>query len=91
MIKYFIFYFIIINIISFILMFLDKRRAIKNKWRISENTLMIVSILGGSIGGILGMYTFRHKTKHIKFKVGIPIILIIQLLILSYVFNTYVI
>ena len=91
MIKYFIFYFIIINIISLILMFLDKRRAIKNKWRISENTLMIVSILGGSIGGILGMYTFRHKTKHIKFKVGIPIILIIQLLILSYVFNTYVI
>lgn len=91
MIKYFIFYFIIINIISFILMFLDKRRAIKNKWRISENTLMIVSILGGSIGGILGMYTFRHKTKHLKFKVGIPIILIIQLLILSYVFNTYVI
>lgn len=91
MIKYFIFYFIIINIISFILMFLDKRRAIKNKWRISENTLMLVSILGGSIGGILGMYTFRHKTKHIKFKVGIPIILIIQLLILSYVFNTYVI
>lgn len=87
MIKYFIFYFIIINIISFILMFLDKRRAIKNKWRISENTLMIVSILGGSIGGILGMYTFRHKTKHIKFKVGIPIILIIQLLILSYVFK----
>ena len=91
MIKYFIFYFIIINIISLILMFLDKRRAIKNKWRISENTLMLVSILGGSIGGILGMYTFRHKTKHIKFKVGIPIILIIQLLILSYVFNTYVI
>lgn len=91
MIKYFIFYFIIINIISFILMFLDKRRAIKNKWRISENTLMLVSILGGSIGGILGMYTFRHKTKHLKFKVGIPIILIIQLLILSYVFNTYVI
>lgn len=87
MIKYFIFYFIIINIISFILMFLDKRRAIKNKWRISENTLMIVSILGGSIGGILGMYTFRHKTKHLKFKVGIPIILIIQLLILSYVFK----
>ena len=87
MIKYFIFYFIIINIISFILMFLDKRRAIKNKWRISENTLMLVSILGGSIGGILGMYTFRHKTKHIKFKVGIPIILIIQLLILSYVFK----
>lgn len=87
MIKYFIFYFIIINIISFILMFLDKRRAIKNKWRISENTLMLVSILGGSIGGILGMYTFRHKTKHLKFKVGIPIILIIQLLILSYVFK----
>ena len=87
MIKYFLFYIIIINVISFILMFSDKRRAIKNKWRISENTLMIVSILGGSIGAILGMYTFRHKTKHLKFKVGIPTILIIQLLTLSYLFK----
>lgn len=81
MIKYFTIYFIIINFVSFILMYIDKRRAIKKEWRISEHTLILISLLGGSIGSLIGMYTFRHKTKHLKFKVGIPIILVIQLLV----------
>ena len=84
MVKYFLIYIFIINTLSFILMYIDKRRAIKNKWRVSENTLMLISILGGSIGSILGMYKFRHKTKHLKFKLGNPAILIIQLTIIFY-------
>ena len=63
-------------------MYVDKRRAIKRKWRISEHTLILTSILGGSIGSLIGMYTFRHKTKHLKFKLGIPIILTIQVVLL---------
>ena len=63
-------------------MYVDKRRAIKRKWRISEHTLILTSILGGSIGSLIGMYTFRHKTKHLKFKLGIPIILTIQVALL---------
>ena len=83
MIKNFTIYFIIINFVSFILMYIDKRRAIKKEWRISEHTLILISLLGGSIGSLIGMYTFRHKTKHLKFKVGIPIILVIQLLVIA--------
>ena len=83
MIKYFTIYFIIINFVSFILMYIDKRRAIKKEWRISEHTLILISLLGGSIGSLIGMYTFRHKTNHLKFKVGIPIILVIQLLLIA--------
>jgi len=62
-------------------MFLDKQKAKNHKWRIPENTLMLVAIIGGSIGSIIGMQTFRHKTKHIKFKFGIPIILILQVIL----------
>lgn len=72
-------YFIIINIIGFYFMYIDKRKAIKNEWRISEATLMSISIIGGSLGSLLGMYTFRHKTKHIKFTLGIPFIILLQL------------
>lgn len=63
-------------------MYLDKKRAIKKQWRISESTLILTSILGGSIGSLIGMYTFRHKTKHLKFKLGIPIILATQVLLI---------
>lgn len=82
MIRYFLIYLIIINILSFILMYADKRRAIKRKWRISEHTLILTAILGGSIGALIGMYSFRHKTKHLKFKLGIPIILTFQLILI---------
>lgn len=68
-------------------MFLDKQKAKKHKWRIPENTLMFIAIIGGSIGSIIGMQTFRHKTKHIKFKFGIPIILILQIILLFLLFK----
>ncbi len=64
-------------------MLTDKRRAIKGAWRISEASLLTVAILGGSIGSICGMYAFRHKTRHLKFKLGLPLILILQLLLIA--------
>ena len=79
--KYLFFYLIIINAVAFLLMLSDKRKAQKKKWRIPEATLMGTAALGGSIGGLLGMYLFRHKTKHIKFTLGIPLILAAQLLL----------
>lgn len=80
-------YFFIINLIGYFLMYLDKQKAKKDKWRIKESTLFIVSIIGGSIGTFLGMKVFRHKTKHLKFKVGIPFIIIVQALFI-YFLNT---
>lgn len=80
-IQSFIIYLIIINIITFLAMWIDKNKAKKGKWRISESSLFILAILGGSIGGIAGMYTFRHKTKKKRFIIGIPAILIIEILI----------
>ena len=77
--KYFLIYLLIINALGFLLMLIDKHKARKNKWRIPEATLMIVAALGGSIGSLLGMYTVRHKTKHPKFTVGIPMILVFQI------------
>jgi uncharacterized membrane protein YsdA (DUF1294 family) len=85
--KIIIIYLIIINITSFILMLVDKRKAIKHKWRISEATLLGSAIIGGSIGMLSGMYLFRHKTKHLKFKLGGPIILILQVLCYIYFIN----
>lgn len=75
-------YLFIINALGFALMRLDKIRARKNRWRIPERTLMAVATLGGSLGSLLGMYCFRHKTKHPKFTCGIPVILLLQLAIL---------
>lgn len=72
-------YFIIINIIGFYFMYIDKRKAIKNEWRISESTLISIAIIGGSLGSLLGIYTFRHKTKHPKFTIGIPFIILLQI------------
>ena len=77
----FIIYLIIINIIAFFTMWLDKAKAKNGKWRISEGALFILALLGGSIGAIAGMYTFRHKTKKPRFKVGLPAILVIEIII----------
>ena len=73
-------YIIAVNIIGFALMGNDKRRARKNAFRIPEATLFAFSIIGGSIGMLIGMYTFRHKTKHMTFKIGIPVIIFVQIL-----------
>ena len=71
-------YMILINFFELYLMYADKQKAKKGLWRIPEKTLFLISILGGSLGGILGMYIFRHKTKHWKFVIGMPLILILQ-------------
>lgn len=72
-------YFAVMNLIGFIIMGIDKRRAIKRLWRIPESTLFIIALIGGSIGSILGMYLFRHKTRHWYFVYGMPVILLIQI------------
>ena len=80
--KYVVSYLIIINFISFILVAIDKRKAIKNKYRISEKTFFIFSFIGGSLGTLLGMFQFHHKTKKLKFLIGIPILLLFNILVL---------
>ena len=78
-------YLIFINILLFILMGIDKYNAIKNKIRIPENVLLSLSLIGGSIGGILGMFIFHHKTKKLKFKILFPLFLLINILIIIYI------
>ena len=77
--NYFLLYLFLINAVAFVLMHADKRRARKNRWRIPERTLIGTAVLGGSIGALLGMRCFRHKTRHLKFTLGIPAILIAQI------------
>lgn len=79
MFKLVLLYLLIINAIGFLLMLVDKYKARKNLWRIPEATLLTAAALGGSLGCLLGMYTVRHKTKHLKFTVGIPVILVLQI------------
>lgn len=80
-------YIIIINIISFFIMLYDKKQAIYHNFRISEKTIFIVSLLLGGIGTYVGMYVFRHKTKHLKFTIGIPIVIILNIISIFYIFN----
>lgn len=79
--KYFIVYLLIINALAFFLMLADKIKAKKNLWRIPERTLLLSALLGGSIGCLAGMYTFRHKTLHLKFTIGVPVILALQIVL----------
>lgn len=72
-------YFLLINFVSFVTMAVDKRKATKRRWRIPEKTLFLQAVLGGCIGALAGMYCFRHKTKHRKFVVGMPLILVGQI------------
>ena len=62
---------------------IDKQRATKKMWRIPENTFMWLAVLGGSIGILLGMRAFRHKTLHQKFRIGVPLILIVQIALVA--------
>lgn len=79
--KYLLIYLLVINAAGFLLMLIDKQKAKKNRWRIPEKTLFLTAIIGGSVGSLVGMYTFRHKTKHIQFTLGMPAILAAQLFI----------
>ena len=79
LLKILILWLIVINLVGFIQMYADKRRAKKDKWRIPEKQLFLVAVIGGSVGSILGMQLFRHKTKHKSFVIGMPAILILQI------------
>lgn len=81
LVQFFIIYLVIINFLGFIIMEIDKLKAKRGSRRIPENTLFMFTILGGGVGTILGMYIFRHKTKKKKFTVGMPIILILEILL----------
>ena len=85
--KFIFIYVFFTNLLLFILMGLDKRKAKLNHWRISEKTLFSLALMGGSIGGILGIYTFRHKTKHLKFTLGFPIIFLFQVIFIFLFLN----
>ncbi|MCR5324606.1 MAG: DUF1294 domain-containing protein [Lachnospiraceae bacterium] len=74
-----IIYLVIVNLVALGMFAADKNKAQKNKWRIPEKALFLIAIIGGSIGAIGGMYIFRHKTKHWYFVVGMPLILILQI------------
>jgi len=80
-------YLLLINAASFLLMLSDKRRAKKKRWRIPEAILMGIAAIGGSLGSWIGMYLFRHKTKHPKFTVGIPLFLIVHIALLIWLIH----
>lgn len=80
MTKLILLYLLIVNAVSFLLMLVDKQSARKKLWRIPESTLLLSAAIGGSIGALAGMYIFRHKTKHLKFTLGVPAILMVQIL-----------
>jgi uncharacterized membrane protein YsdA (DUF1294 family) len=77
--KFVYLYLIIVNAVGLLYMLADKYRAKKNLWRIPESTLLLTAALGGSLGSLAGMYAFRHKTKHLKFTLGVPTILFLQI------------
>ena len=79
-----LYYLIFINVVTFLVYGIDKRKAKKGSWRISEATLLILAAIGGSIGALLGMKIWHHKTMHKKFKYGLPLIFIIQILLIGY-------
>ncbi|WP_179601889.1 DUF1294 domain-containing protein [Neobacillus driksii] len=79
--------YIVMNLIGLIVMKLDKERAKKHQYRISENTLWLVAIFGGAVGTTAGMQLFRHKTKHVNFKIGFPILAAAEVILLSYFFT----
>lgn len=79
--KYILLYLLLANVAGLMVMFIDKKRAIKGAWRIPEKTLFLFSLIGGSIGTWAGMYLFHHKTKHWYFVIGMPAILIAQIVI----------
>lgn len=78
--KYLLYYLLIINALGLVLMLTDKLLAKANRRRIRERTLFLVAVIGGSVGSILGMYLFRHKTLHLQFTLGMPLILALQVI-----------
>ena len=89
MLKVILSYLFIINLLGFFIMLIDKQRAIHKEWRIPEKTLIGISVFGGSIGMLFGMSSFRHKTKHKKFTIGVPFILLMQICLIIFYFKVY--
>ena len=87
MIKYCLYYLLFINIITFMMYGIDKLKAKKGKWRISEATLLLMAVIGGSIGAWAGMRIWHHKTMHKKFQYGIPAIIIMQIALVVYLYT----
>lgn len=90
LLSYIIIYYIVINVISFFTMFYDKRQAINKGYRVSEKTLFTLALAFGGVGIYLGMLAFKHKTKHIVFKIFIPIIIILNFSILIYILFKFI-
>ena len=84
---FFIIYIIVINIFGIVIMKIDKEKAKNGKYRISEKSLFIIAILLGGVGIYSGMYMFRHKTKHVKFTVGIPITIVLNIICIYYIIS----
>ena len=82
--KYLLVYLIIVNALTLLFMLVDKVKAKRNLWRIPERTLLSLCALGGSLGGLLGMKLFRHKTLHLRFSIGIPVMLAVHVVILIF-------
>ena len=82
-----LFYLATINIVAFLIYGIDKWKAKRSKWRIFEITLLMLAVIGGSIGAWLGMKIWHHKTLHKKFRFGVPLILIAQILLIIYIIN----
>ena len=82
-------YLLAINIATFFLYGIDKYKAKKNQWRISEATLLLMAVIGGSIGAWVGMRIWHHKTMHKKFKYGIPVIIIMQVALAVYLLTNF--
>ena len=79
-----IIYLVLINLVGFAIMYIDKQKAKNGSWRIKEMTIFVITLLGGGIGTIAGMYIFRHKTKKLKFTIGLPTILIFEIVLIIY-------
>ena len=82
-------YLAVINVIGYVVMGIDKQRAIRGAWRISEASLFLTALLGGALGCTIGMQRFRHKTKHWYFKYGMPAIFLVQAALLSFLVNRF--
>lgn len=80
----FVIYLLAVNITEFLLFGIDKRKAIRGEWRVPESTLLSLAVFGGTVGGILGMKVFHHKTKHPKFYLGMPVILVMEIAVLCF-------
>lgn len=78
--------FVLLNIATFVIYGLDKYKAKKRQWRISERNLLLLALIGGAVGAYLGMKTFRHKTLHPQFRYGVPACIIFHLILISYLY-----